>query len=154
MQALNNLSLRERLILIFAIVALLSLSLHAFVWEPLIEDTANYQEQLEEEKDDLLWIQQNIGQLKKTSIKTKAIKGSLISWLDLQVKKNQLKDHLKRIKPRGEKQVKIWLEDVNAKFLIQFLENVTQYTIVIDEIKLVALDELGKINATIILENQ
>ena len=92
MQAFNNLSLRERMILIFAAFALVVLSFHAFVWQPLIDDATSYQEQLEQEQDDLLWIQQNIGQLSNASVKTKSIKGSLISWLDLQINKNQLKN--------------------------------------------------------------
>ena len=154
MKAIQNLTLREKVILVFAIIALTSLSFHALVWEPLSQKTIDLTEQLEQEHENLNWIKQNIGRLKAQAIKPKIIKGSLVSWLDLQVKKHQLKDSLKRIKPKGENEVKIWLEQTNVKQLMQLLGDISQYAIEIDAIKLVALDEPGVVNANIVLVKQ
>lgn len=154
MQVFNNLSLREKLIISFATLALVVLTLHAFVWQALIDDGINYQQRLAQQQDDLLWVQQNIGQLKNPSAKAKKINGSLISWLDLQINHYQLKNNLKRIKPRGDHRVKIWLEEADAKNLMELLSGISQYSVNIEEIKLVALEKAGIINASIILAMQ
>jgi len=154
MKALQNLTFREKAILALAIIALSSLSFHALLWEPLTQETIALTEQIEQEREDLIWIQKNIGRLKANVKKPKKVQGSVVSWIDLQVKKHQLKDSLKRIKPRGENEVKIWLEQADVKQLMQFLGDVSQYAIKIEAIKMIAVDEPGVVDANLILVKQ
>lgn len=154
MQALDNLSLREKGILAFALLAIFGLSFHALLWEPLINKSSELQEQLEFEQENLVWIKQNIGRLQSNKLESKKVNGSLASWLDLQLNKNQLKDALKRIKPKGDVQVKIWLENAGHKQLMAFLAGITQYNIKIDTIKMNALDTPGFVDAAIVIESQ
>jgi len=151
MKALQNLTTREKLILVFAVVALSSLSFHALIWQPLSQQTIELTEQLEQAQDDLGWMEQNIGRLKANVKKPKNIQGSVVSWLDLKINKHQLKESLKRIKPRGDNAVKIWLEQANVKQLMQFLGDVSQYEINIEALKMIALDELGVVDANLVL---
>lgn len=151
MQAFQQLSLREKLIVIIAGVVLLALSLHAFIWEPINLESVELKETLEQEKEDLTWIQNNVHLIKPSTSKTKAINGSFVSWLDLSVKNLQLKKHLKRIKPRGDKEVKLWIEEGDVKQLIRFLSYLSQYNVTINSIKMTALDKKGLVDANMIL---
>ncbi len=154
MQTFKNLSLREQFILIFAVVVLLSLSFHSFIWEPLTTASIELEEQLEQEQDDLDWIKQNVAKVSSKASKIKVVKGSFISWLDLRVKKHQLNLSLKRIKPKGNNEVKIWLEQANVKQLMNFLAEVTQYNVQINAIKMIALDSPGIVDVNFVLEKQ
>jgi len=154
MKLIQNLTLREKVILVLAIVALFSLSFHALLWQPLTQQTQDLTEQIEQQREDLNWMQKNIGRLQANVKKPKNIKGSLVSWLDLQVTKHQLKESLKRIKPRGESEVKIWLEQASVKQLMQLLGDMSQYTIKIESIKMTAADAPGVVDASLILVKQ
>ncbi len=154
MQALLDLSLREKGILAFAFLAILGLSFHALLWEPLINKSIELQEQVDIEQENLVWIKQNIKRLQTNKQATKNISGSLASWLDLQLKQNNLKDALQRIKPKGDVQVKIWLENANVTQLMTFLSGITQYKIKIDTIKMSALDVPGFVDVSIVIESQ
>lgn len=156
MHQFERLSRREKIIVIVASVVLMLLSIHSFIWQPLVDEQAALIERKAEALDDLAWVKDNIAQLSNESKQgsTQKITGSLVSWLDLRIIQYQLKDQLKRIKPSSETQVKLWFEKANMANMTQFLGDMKPHQIKISSIKISASDDLGLVDAQVVLQAQ
>jgi general secretion pathway protein M len=106
---------RERLLVSAGAAVLLLLLLYLLVWEPIASGYASLQDDVEQQRQTLAWMQQASAQIEALQGSSGAggagLGGrSILAVVDQSARSGGLGDAIKRIEPDGSKSVKVWLE--------------------------------------------
>lgn len=152
MSLLQNLNLREKLIILIAILVMTFIGVDSFLWAPLQDQNIHLKQKIETANEDLLWIKDNAYRLNLVGQKKQRVKTSLVSWLDINLKKNKIDKKLKRIKPKNENEVKVWLENVDNIKFFHLLKDLSRFQVEFIEIKISKLDINGMIDVSFVVD--
>jgi len=154
---------RDRRILaiggVFVVVAIF----YSFLWEPLHQRHAKYQQQIQEQRQLLQWMQARSAEAKQLmshspshspSQRSKPKhQGSLLSLVDRLAKQAGLGDGLKRVEPVGKTGVRLWLEDVEFSHLSQWLDTLSgQHGAEVDTAAIDRAESPGRVNARLLIK--
>lgn len=123
----ERLSARDRKALIFCGVFLVLLFLYAGVWSPFKHATEMTAIQVEQQQKALTWMQANQAlvrtqQRHQTNNKSRgSSEKSLLSVIDASLRNTELNQHVKRIEPSGDSEIKVRFENSAFDSLVIWL---------------------------------
>ena len=149
----SNLNTRERLILIAASLLVSVLLIDSFVVEEIRIKNQALNEQIEQARDDLEWMQQAVYRLpQQKQAATKVISGRVVTFVDQQITRMGLKQQMQQMTPLQDHSVRVKLADVEFDKLLRFF-NAIDGAILIEEVRLIPSDQKGLVNVSLVLSN-
>ena len=149
-----GLQTQERITVTAGAVALAIMLFYVAVWDPIHSSVEQLEKNVAKQAPLLQWMQQaaeDVKNLKGTKSQLKSKAGqSLLSLVDSTAKSSKLGDALKRVKPDGEKKVRVWLENASFDAMVTWLEKMNKnYGIEVLTLVIDRKDVHGKIDARI-----
>ena len=152
----QQLSLREkRLVIITAIVVVVTL-LYFMIWEPLQDGIQTSRVRVNAQANTLQQIREQASEAKQLRTTKSRVGagggGSLLVIIERTAQQKNLKSSLQKVQPEGQDGVRIWVENAAFDQLIDWLallEN--KNTIYVSEIIIERQKEPGRINSRILL---
>ncbi|MDH5326757.1 MAG: type II secretion system protein M [Gammaproteobacteria bacterium] len=157
-QWFNSKEQRERQILVGGVVSVVLLLLYAMVWDPIVGGKAKLEQQAEQMRRDLTWMQEQASKvrvLKAGSAPLGRIQPgqSLLGIIDRSAKSSQLGNSVKRVKPDGENKARVWLENANFNDVIRWAESLKRsYNVEIESVSIEKEEQAGLISARFVFQ--
>jgi general secretion pathway protein M len=149
----DGISLRERLIVIFASIVMLYVVLDLILIQPVLGQRQQLTEDVAQAKEDLLWMQQAVQKIPSGRNRTNnSLKGSIATYVDGQITRSGLKKNLQQMTPILKHSVRVRLADVDFNQLLNFLLSL-ESSIEIDEVRILPQSNEGVVNASLILKD-
>lgn len=123
-QWFNQLSPRERRVLIIGAIVLGGILMYFRLWEPFVTARAQQENIVAAQKTTLRWMTDaaaSVQQLRRQSHTTPAKKPSLLGLIDKSTHTGALSKARKQIEPKGELEVRVSFEEVSFTELMQWL---------------------------------
>jgi type II secretory pathway component PulM len=152
MNYLSKLSIRERLILIAAVVIVAVLSIHNFAIEPYQQNFTRVTEEIDQAKSDLLWMQSEVQRL-PVSIATKknvSFNGSLAKLINQAVASQQLKTYLTQMTPIGDSEIRVRYSAINFNKLITFIATLKKRGLIIKDLRINSTSDIATVDSTVV----
>ena len=149
-----RLSGREQAILIIAFVVLLGIGLHGGLIEPYRLKQTALQDELEQRQADLSWMQTAVLQLRPASAtaSTQKIQGSLVNYLDRQVRQVGLTESLAQMSPLNDGEVRLRFRSADFAAYLRLIAQISDAGLSIKDVQVTAIDNApGQINTNLIL---
>ncbi|MDR2013775.1 MAG: type II secretion system protein M [Rhodanobacter sp.] len=154
-----SLAPRDRRILsIGAIMAVVLLG-WALVWHPLARKRAELEENIQNQRRDLAYVQRGAAELDKrraTSVRTQGDRAgkSLLALADATARSAGLETALKRVEPVGTRGVRVSFESVGFDALVQWIQSLAaSYGVETTELSADRADGIGLVNARVTLQD-
>ncbi len=145
------LSRREQFILSSSVLILIFIVMDTLWTEKYQMEDAQLSEQINKAKQDLLWMKQNSFRVASISTNKKnPIKGSFVSYVNSQLTRSGLSNQLQQMTPIDTNTVRLNFNDINFNRLLAFL-SVVDESIHIKEVRLLAVEAPGMVNARLLL---
>ncbi len=146
-------SMRERAIVVVALVVMLALGIHAFVIEPYQLRLGEAQDALEQQRADLQWTRSVVARLPRNggTASGTQINGSLANFVNQAVRRQGLIEQMSQISPVGEDEIRMRYNAVEFNRLISFIAVVSNSGLEIKDIRISALDNPGVVDSSIVL---
>ncbi|HHJ80843.1 MAG TPA: type II secretion system protein M [Candidatus Tenderia electrophaga] len=148
----------ERRILILGGIVLGLILPYFMVWQPMQENVAVLQKQVQEQRAVKRWMSQSAAEVKQLSRGSgNAVRPrdgrSLLAVVDQTAKRSGLGAGLKRLEPDGQVAVKVWLEQVSFDDMLRWLTRLEQKNgLAVATITIDRQDVAGRVNARMTLE--
>ena len=152
MSYLSKLSIRERLILITAVVVIVALSIHGLVIEPYQQNLIRVTEEIDQAKSDLLWMQSEIQRLPVSSATKKGVSfnGSLANLINQAVASQKLKTYLTQMTPIGESEIRIRYSAIEFNQLITFIAGLKDRGLIIKDLRINSTSDIATVDSTVV----
>jgi type II secretory pathway component PulM len=152
MNYLLKLSLRERLILIAAVVVVGVLSIHGLVIEPYQQNFARVTEEIDQAKSDLVWMKTEVQRLPASSAvkQNVSFNGSLAKLINQAVASQQLKNYLTQMTPIGDSGIRIRYSAIDFNQLITFIATLKQRGLTIKDLRINSTSDIATVDATVV----
>jgi len=154
----QQLSLREkRLVIITSIVVVITL-VYFMIWEPLQDGIETSRVRIKAQNDTLVQMREQAAEARQLmAVQRQAGAGtgsssSLLVIIERTAQEKNLKSRLQKVQPEGQDGVRVWVENASFDLLIEWLallEN--KNTIYVSEIIIERQKEPGRINSRILL---
>lgn len=151
---LDRYTMREKVIVIFALVVVIVLGVHALVIEPYQERVAELREQIEQQREDLAWMRSAVTRLPVgdgAGPSTAAISGTLANFIDQAVRRQGLSEQLSQMSPVGSDEVRMRYNAVDFNRLVQFIAQVNSSGLDVKDIRISAVEDPGFVDSSIVL---
>lgn len=149
----DGISLRERMIVVIAGIALLYVLLDLILIQPVLGHRQQLIEDVAQAREDLTWMQQAVQKIPAGSNSApKALQGSIATYVDGQISRSGLKKNLQQMTPILKNSVRVRLSDVDFNQLLNFLLAL-EASIEIEEARILPQSDEGVVNASLILKN-
>ncbi len=150
----HNLQAREQRTLLIGAVVALPLLIYSLLIDPFSQELERMEKAVDENSQLLAWMERSAGQVRTLQGKGGARRagGSLLSLVDSSAKKNGLGGALKQVKPEGEG-VRLRFEQAGFDDMVRWLGRLgSEQGLGVTTLTLERLPEVGKVNATVVLE--
>ncbi|NOX43715.1 MAG: type II secretion system protein M [Gammaproteobacteria bacterium] len=146
---------QERVTVIGGAIALAIMLFYSVVWDPIHTSVAQLEKNVAKQGPLFEWMKQasnEVKELRDGQSSQKITSGqSLLSLIDSTAKEGQLGNALKRVKPDGDKKVRVWLEQASFDDMIKWLEGLNRaYTIEVSSLVIDRKDTPGIIDSRIV----
>jgi type II secretory pathway component PulM len=149
---LSKLSVREKLIVVTAIVVVVVLSIHGLVIDPYQKNLVRVAEEIDQAKSDLLWMQNEVERLPVTSATKKNVSfnGSLANLINQAVARQKLKTYLTQMTPIGESEIRIRYSAIDFNQLITFIATLKERGLIIKELRINSTIDIATVDSTVV----
>jgi type II secretory pathway component PulM len=149
---LSKLSVREKLIVVTAIVVVVVLSIHGLVIDPYQKNLVRVAEEIDQAKSDLLWMQTEVERLPVTSATKKNVSfnGSLANLINQAVARQKLKTYLTQMTPIGESEIRIRYSAIDFNQLITFIATLKERGLIIKELRINSTIDIATVDSTVV----
>ncbi|MGJ8669433.1 MAG: type II secretion system protein GspM [Oceanococcus sp.] len=152
----SNLAPREQWMVGAAAVVLVLMIYFLMVWEPLSKTSARLDQDIVNARELVIYMQKarkDVAQLGGSAARKPSNNGrSLLAQVDSSGKRSGVANHIKRIQPEGQNQVRLWLEDAPFEALMNWLNQLQQKQgIVLENGSLDRDDKTGTVKARLTL---
>ena len=148
-------SLREKAIVVAALVVVIVLGVHALVIVPYQERVALLRESIEQQNTDLVWMKTAITRLPAAGAANpaggQAISGTLANFIDQVVRRQGLSEQLSQISPIGNDEIRMRYNAVDFNRLVSFIAQVNTSGLEIKDIRILPADIPGIVDSNIVL---
>jgi general secretion pathway protein M len=154
---LQQLSPRERTMVILAGIAMITLLFYLALWAPLQKGIENKQRLVLLQQEQLKTMRaqaQDIRLAQNSSRSRQNItdSSSLLSVIDRTAKQEKIKSALQKAQPEGEDGVRLWLVDITFDRMIDWLNQLDlQYGIYVSDISIERDEKFGRVDSRILL---
>ena len=151
---MSRYSARERLIVIFAVVVLLSLGIHALIIEPYQQKVTSLNEDLEQSKADLKWMATMVRQLPATGSKSQnnSFDGTLANFINQTVTQQKLNSFLAQMTPKGENEIRVRFKAVSFQDLMVFVSKMKDQGLNVRDLRVNAGDNPAQVDSSLVLD--
>lgn len=154
----QNLAVREKQMLVGGIAFLLIFIGYAFFWSPFQERLVQKQQEAQNQKTLLVWMQNKVREVEalkskgQSSVKQLDRKGqSLLGLTDKSAREQGLAKSIKRIQPRSNAGVQVWLDTASFDQVLFWLEQLSHYGVTLESFKARRQSDAGTVNVEVIL---
>lgn len=153
----QNLAPRERQLLAGGSLFLLVFVSYAFLWSPFQEELVFKQQAAQDQKNLYAWMQSKAGEIQALKAGTTGKKQldrsgqSLLGLADKSAREQGLARAIKRIQPRSNGGVQVWLDKASFDQVLFWLEELSRYGITIESFKARRQVDAGTVNVEVIL---
>ncbi len=120
----DNLSSRERALLLLVSGVVLIAVFYLILWEPLVKHVVALRQTVAEERTAAAWMEQvalEVRALRGVATTEKRSGESLLSLVDRSARAAGMGSHINRVEPEGRDKVRVWLNEVAFDVLIPWL---------------------------------
>jgi type II secretory pathway component PulM len=144
---------RERMIVVFALLVLILLGVHAFVIEPYQERAAALREEIEQQRADLAWMRTTVASLPATEIaeNPSEISGTLANFIDQAVRRQGLSGQLSQMSPIGSDEIRMRYNAVDFNRLVNFIAQINSSGLEVKDLRISAADNPGIVDSSLVL---
>lgn len=147
---------RERWMLGVGVVALLLTVLYLAIWEPIVQSRVQRASALESSRAIAIRLEQAAQQLRATAGTNPAATAgrglSLLAAVDQASKQGTLGKSPTRVQPEGDREVRVWFEDVSFDALVRWLHDLqTRYGISVQTMDVEPQAGPGQVNVRLSL---
>jgi type II secretory pathway component PulM len=149
---LSKLSIREKLIVITALVVVSVLSIHGFAIEPYQQNLVRVTDEIDQAKSDLLWMQSEVQRLPISSATKKNVsfKGSLANLINQVVASQKLKTYLTQMTPIGQSEIRIRYSAIDFNQLITFIATLKERGLIIKDLRINSTSDIATVDSTVV----
>lgn len=153
----ENLSKRERYMVIGAGAALLVFLLYILAWSPLVNRAQTLERRVHAQEQELAWMRQaaaEVQRLRGGSAPAQAARSeSLLSLIERTARERGLSGAVRRVQPEGQSGARIWLEGAAFDDLVLWLHQLSSnYGVRISEASVDRQPQPGLVNARLLVE--
>lgn len=152
----QQLSTRDRNILIWGGLFSALLLLWALVWDPLQDSRVGLRQSISEQRSTRLWLEQVEQMLLRQPNQNRPntrqnYEGSLLRLVDDTIRMQGMAAAIERMEPDSPGQVRLWLRGAEFDSLVQWMEQVSNtYGLVIAQAQ-ITKDEVGRVNTRLLV---
>jgi len=146
-------SLREKLIVLVAMVVVGVIGVHALVIEPYLVRIAALHDEIEQQRTDLAWMKSAVARMPTgvTSSSTATISGTLANFIDQAVRRQGLSDQLSQMSPIGADEIRMRYKAIDFNRLIGFIAEVNSNGLEVQDMRILSSDTPGIVDSHIVL---
>jgi len=146
-------SLRERLIVLAAMVVVVVIGAHALVIEPYLMRVVALHDEIEQQRTDLVWMKSAVARMPTgvTSSSTATISGTLANFIDQAVRRQGLSEQLSQMSPMGADEIRMRYKAVDFNRLIGFIAEVNSNGLEVQDMRILASETPGVVDSHIVL---
>ena len=151
---LSKFSMREKLIVILAVVIVGTLSIYDLVIEPYHQDLVRVTEEIDQAKSDLLWMQSEVQSLPVNTATQKKVSfnGSLANLINQAVANQKLKTYLTQMTPIGESEIRIRYSSIGFNQLIAFISTLKERGLIIKDLRINSTSDIATVDSTVVFK--
>ena len=152
-EMLARYSLREKMIVLVALLVVIVIGVHALVIEPYQLRVVELQGELEQQRADLDWMKSAVANLPATAAapSTVEISGTLANFVDQAVRRQGLSGQLTQISPVGTDEIRMRYSAVDFNQLIGFIAQVNASGLDVKDIRISPGDNPGIVDSNVVL---
>lgn len=153
MERLSSYTAREKMVFGFALIALLGVAVHALLVEPYTQRLSTLQDDLEQGKADLNWMESVVNQLpaNRLSAAKTVFSGSLANLMDSEVRALELKPYLAQITPISNDEIRIRYTAISFNRLIEFIARVNDKGLTVKDLRISVATKPGEVDCSLVL---
>jgi|TARA_B110000977_G_C10670605_1_gene335545 type II secretory pathway component PulM len=146
--------MREKLIVILAVVIVGTLSIYDLVIEPYHQDLVRVTEEIDQAKSDLLWMQSEVQSLPVNTATQKKVSfnGSLANLINQAVANQKLKTYLTQMTPIGESEIRIRYSSIDFNQLIAFISTLKERGLIIKDLRINSTSDIATVDSTVVFK--
>ncbi|MCP4874971.1 MAG: type II secretion system protein M [Gammaproteobacteria bacterium] len=146
-------SMREKMIVVLALLVMIVIGAHALVIEPYQERVAVLEEEIEQHRDDLGWMKSAVANMPAAGVNTASteINGTLANFIDQVVRKQGLRGQLSQMSPIGNDEIRMRYSAVEFNRLVVFIAQVSSSGLMVKDIRISSADNPGIVDSNIVL---
>ena len=150
---LTRYSLREKLIVLVAMVVVVFVGVHALMIEPYLMRVAALHDEIEQQRTDLAWMKSAVARMPTglTSPGNARISGTLANFIDQAVRRQGLSDKLSQMSPIGTDEIRMRYKAIDFNRLIEFIAEVSSSGLEVQDMRILASDTPGIVDSHIVL---
>ncbi len=150
---LERYTMREKAIVVCAVLVVIALGVHALVIEPYQQRVADLEEQIAQQRDDLDWMRTAVTRLPAggANANTAAISGTLANFVDQAARRLGLSGQLAQMSPIGNDEVRMRYNAVDFNRLLQFIAQVNSSGLEVKDIRISAVENAGFVDSSLVL---
>ncbi len=147
-------SLREKLIVLAALLVVIVISLHALVIEPYQQRLALLHEDIEQQRADLVWMKSAVLRMPSSveSSVTTSIDGTLVNFIDQAVRRQGLSEQLSQISPIGTDEIRMRYKAIDFNRLVGFIAEVNSNGFEVQDMRILSSSVPGIVDSHIVLK--
>ena len=146
-------SLREKIIVLAALVVVVVIAVHALVVEPYQLRVASLSDEIEQQRSDLAWMKSTVVRMPTNLApsNTANISGTLANFIDQAVRRQGLSDQLSQMSPIGTDEIRMRYKAVDFNRLISFIAEVNSSGLEVQDMRILSSDVPGIVDSHIVL---
>ena len=152
-EVLARYSLREKLIVLAAMVVVIVIGVHALVIEPYQLRVAALLDEIEQQRTDLSWMKSAVARMPAsgTASSTTVISGTLANFIDQAVRRQGLSEQLSQMSPIGADEIRMRYKAVDFNRLIGFIAEINSNGLEVQDMRILPSDVPGIVDSHIVL---
>ena len=152
-EILARYSLREKMIVVVALLVMMVIGVHSLVIEPYQLRVAELQSELVQQRADLDWMKSAVASLPaETAVPdTVEIDGTLVNFVDQAVRRGGLSDQLTQMSPVGTDEIRMRYSEVDFNRLVGFIAQVNASGLDVKDIRISPGDNPGIVDSSVVL---
>ena len=146
-------SLREKMIVVVALLVMLVVGAHALVIEPYQLRVVELQSELEQQRADLDWMKSAVVKLPAAAAapSTAEFSGTLANFVDQAVRRQGLSGQLTQMSPVGTDEIRMRYSAVDFNQLVGFIAQVNASGLDVKDIRISPGDNPGIVDSNVVL---
>lgn len=156
---LDSLNQRERRLVIGAAIFLSVFLLYQLTWAPFVNGVANMQAKVNQQQQDLLWMQQaarEVSGLRGASAGQQPVhSGSLLGLIEKTARERGLGTSIRKVQPEGQNGVRMWMDKVPFDDVMTWLDDLQlKQGVTVSSFSAERTAQAGWVNVRLLVEAQ
>ena len=155
-ELLARYSLREKMIVLAALLVMVVIVGHSQIIEPYLTRSAELQDEISQQRADLNWMKSAVVNMPvaKSTPTTVEIEGTLANFVDQAVRRQGLSAQLTQMSPIGTDEIRMRYSAVDFNRLVGFIAEVSSSGLDVKDMRISPGDIPGVVDSNIVLERR